>query len=211
MAITLKDISFYDFINYISSRANYESTYKNIYECFLRNNIKSYQDLKDLLTITNNELDFNATQILTEHLQNIISKVEQANNLGKESQIFTFDNYEFLGIDAETLRITDNSNRGGILLYGSPANDLGQVMLERLNNFTITEIKYHLGHVKENDLKNGLTIINSLFSTKCPKIAKLVDFYDQQVLRQYFETGLTGVNLFEINREEKQQIVVKHL
>lgn len=211
MAIMLKDIIIMDLINYAESRSKLSIAYENIYNWLLQNEIKDYQQLKDLFDIKNYELNLEATIILYEHLQKVIAKVEKANQLGNEPKIFTFNNYEYLGLDSETLRITDNSNRGGILLCSSPINNSGNTLKNRLNNFTITEIKYLLSHLKENDLKNGLTIIKNLSLMQCPKIVKLVDFYNQQVLRQYFETNQTGIDLFGVNREEKREIVIKNL
>ena len=43
------------------------------------------------------------------------------------------------------------------------------------------------------------------------KVQNMINFYEEQVIRQAKETGKLGVNLFDLNKNEKREIVEKDI
>ena len=71
----------------------------------------------------------------------------------------------------------------------------------------IAEIKELLGHIDYNDFQNTFTRIRSFGSATGQKVVDAIKFYEQQVLRQAAETEERGINLFMLNKKEKDEIV----
>ena len=205
--IKLENVSTDSLINYAKETGKNNKVFYYIYKLLYTNNIKDYQMLKAFLESENKELDYECvSQILTAQLDMVISRINNANLTGKDPEIFTFDNYKDTRIDDRTLRITDNANKGGILLYNSPVLIHG-ARLNHLRNLSIAEIKHLLEHLDDYRLTNTFANIRDFGLETSKKVANAVDFYEQQVLRQAQETDQNLINLFTLNKSAKDEIV----
>ena len=206
--IKLENVSTIYLMEYLERRNLSSQIYKYIYELFDKYDVRNYQKLKDLLE--NRDVFFNdmfISEYLNCELDKVICRVRDANLLGKEPDIYTFDNYNDFDIDRRTLDITDSQNNGDILLYKNPINLLS-CRKRYLGNYSISLIKYYLGHLTAYGLDNlFITHVHSFGHSSTMQVVKSIKFYEEQVLRQMIETNKREINLFTLNRSEKEKIV----
>lgn len=182
----------------------------------LEHNITDYQKLKDFLE---SELAKEVTKRNSEFLYGIIllqgelkfveNKITKANEKGKQLEIFTYDSLNSSQIDDKSINITDERNKGKILLCSSPII-LGSG-IKSIRKLPITQLKHLIGHVDPNNLKNCLSNLDSTTSKKIASIDRAIRFYDEQVIRQYFETPNKECNLFFLNSKEKQELIEEQI
>lgn len=214
MRVELKNVSTYRLIELAKSRASFDLVYQEIYDWLIKNKVMDYQILSEELLNSVSRLSFMANSELKSKLENVkdkINSLESSNKLGK-LPIFTFDTYDRAKLDADTARVTDENVLGTSLIYRSPTYAINGITEQALSKHSIVDVKHFLRHLTPPDLRNGLTILNSAFKLeKIRRFAGAVDFYEQQVVRQFLETKQLGVNVFEINFEKKYQLVRENL
>lgn len=209
--IRLENVSTSSLIDYINISGYDNRTDKSIYDFLVKNNITNYKILQEMLENKESELvDNNALQFLRYHLKKVKERINRANSRGFEPEIFTFDNYKNTNIDDENLSITDKNTNGNVLLYALPFIKYG-ARLNVLNRLSIDEIKHLLGHIDGYNLRNALTMKRSFGNGTAERVVELIDFYEQQVLRQASETEERGINLFAFNKDKKDEIVEAQL
>lgn len=77
-----------------------------------------------------------------------------------------------------------------------------------MGNYSIYLIKHYLEHITEYGLDNVfITHVHSFGPSSTRQVVKSVKFYEEQVLRQALETNQRGINLFTLNKNEKERIV----
>ena len=175
-------------------------------ELLKKHHIRDYQQLKDFLASNHPELDRNEIiNYLNSELIHVEKIINRANNLGIQPQIFTFDRSQSEEIDGKTISITDERNRGKVLLTSNPLSlNRG---IDSLRKLSIAEIKQRLSHIDRRSLKNELHGLSSIGPKKIEGVVSAIEFYDEQVLRQFLETEQRDINLFFINKPEKREIV----
>ena len=205
----LENVSTIQLIECLNRLKYQDKTYTYIYEFLINNNITDYQALKDILNSMNVNNEF-AIKYLKRELSLVEEKVSKSNMLGKEPKIYTFDIYKDCNIDSETLRITDESNYGDILIPPTLFKNTSSKSIQ-LKNLTINEIKHISSHLSRYRLKNSLMDKPNFGTVSVENVIKRINFYEEQVIRQAKETNKRGINLFMLNKQEKDEIVKSQL
>lgn len=202
--INLENVSTNKFIE--EQKQRWGAIYWYAQELLKKHNIRDYQQLKDFLSSNAPELDRDGIiRYLNSELNHIEKLLNRVNNLGTQPQIFTFDSFQSEEIDGKTISITDERNRGKVLLTTNPISlNKG---IDSLRKLPISEIKQRLSHVDGRSLKNELHELTSISPKKIEGVVSAVKFYDEQVLRQFLETEQRDINLFFLNKAEKRAIV----
>lgn len=180
-------------------------------------NIMNYQMLKDFLNsefrkevINKNRNYYIAIILLEMDLKIIESRLEKFNASGRITELYDFDNLQLSQVDDNVLNITDERNRGRILLCSSPLV-LGSG-IDSIRKLSITQIKHLMGHVDPNNFKNCLLNLSGMTAKTVLSVNRAVEFYDEQVIRQYMENPNVGDgNLFFINSKEKKMLTEEQI
>lgn len=176
----------------------------NAYKVLVRNNIKDYKQLKEFLETTHPDLDIEGVRYyLSWELTFMERRINHANQLGKEPKLFTFDET----IDDKRISITDERNKGKVLLTSSPL--ILHSGIEAIRKLSISEIKHCLSHINSNSLRSE--ILNFIKIKEQEKLLNAIRFYDEQVIRQSLETEESDINLFFLNKKAKTEIVESQL
>lgn len=177
---------------------------KIIYDLFVKYDIQDYQRLKDLLNEHKEEFE-SVFYGLYDELYKVELRLKNKNEIGIEPEIFAFPIYQNSNMDNETLKLTDKLNNGNVLLYCCPTIR-GGAKINKLKTMSIEEIKSLASHLSQYRLDNALCL--SCFGIDTVKrIVNIVNFYEEQVLRQAQETEERDINLFLLNKEAKDEIV----
>ena len=195
--IKLENVSTTRLMEYASRFKNRSEILNGVYEILSKHDIKDYEMLKRLLNVCDE---------LKDDLSWVEEKIASANSEEKESVIFTFDAYDNSIVDKDTLHVTDCNNKGDILLFQSPFV-MGGARFNQIKPLTINELKYLCSHLNSYSLQNELSEKRSFGKETVSVVADRIKFYEQQVLRQAEETTQTGINLFTLNKKEKEIIV----
>lgn len=150
---------------------------------------------------------------LNSQINKIERRLASINQLGKRIELFSSNLYECVGIDDETAAITDESNKGIILPHAFPFfKTQHQLNLSILNDLSIAQIKELISNVDDLGLKYcALTAKHHVGPGVAQLTMQLIDFYEQQIVRQALETGQKGINLFDLNRDAKIKIVEENI
>lgn len=212
--ITLENVSIESFLNFslLEGISRDDSTYKFISDLLTKNNITNFKMLKELLENENiKEQNLSAYIHLISRINEIERNIDVLNFTHQKLPIYSFNCYEKVNIDDETAHITDENNKGIILPHNFPFLKTS-ASLCTLNELSILKIKELLNSVDSYDLtKCALTSKNGIGIKTLQKTLHLIDFYEQQVVRQALETEQRGINLFTLNKEEKDKIVDSNL
>ena len=203
--IKLENVSTYRLIDYAKRMSKKNKLMNDVYELLVLYDIRDYQKLKDILDSDESEFEY-VSSFLRDELDEVIQEVKMANSLGLESEIFVFDGYRDSLVDDKTLRITDESNKGNVLLYSCPMQR-GGARINQLKYMTIDEIKHYASHLSSYKLHNAFAVKRNFGSETVKQVVDRVRFYEQQVLRQASETQERDINLFMLNKKEKDEIV----
>ena len=170
----------------------------------------NYKLLKEFLQANGNNCFYrlkSAVHIIERNLNNFkdISTEELNQNL------FIPNNYKNSNIDELTANITDISVDGSRLLYFFPTITVSQKR-DILSRYNIYELKDLLSHIDINSegrrLANSLRFeITGFRNEDCKKLVNAINFYEKQVLQQYNENNKRCVNVFDLNKLEKEEIV----
>lgn len=136
-------------------------------------------------------------------------RISDANEEGKNSQIYTFNTLKDAKVDDETIRKTDGINRGYTLLFNNPAR-FNDYKFYHINSMTVGEIKNLLGKFDLKSLDNAFeTNVQNLEYSNTSRLVDAINRYDKQLARIYRETGNRGrgVDLLNVDRSEKREIV----
>ena len=212
--ITLENVSIESFLNFaiLEGIIGGDPTYKFISELITKNNITNFKMLKDVLEDENIKKQNRLAYILLKNrIEEIETKIKVLELTNKRIDIVSFNSYKKANIDDETAAITDKGNKGIILPHTFPFIS-SDSRLKILNELKIAKIKELLSSVDSYDLtKCALTTKRHIGSALVEKTIHLIDFYEQQVIRQALETNQRGINLFTLNKEEKDKIVESNL
>ena len=214
--IKLENVSVYSYLNHVIERAKFNdnSNYKFISDFFKRNQIRNYQELKDCLESSGlKTIDFEIYMILKSQINKIEKRIAAINQSEKRIELFSFDLYKSAGIDDETAALTDESNKGIILPHAFPFfKTQHQLKLSILNDLSIAQIKELISNVDDLGLKYCALTAKHLVGPGVAQLTmQLIDFYEQQIVRQALETGQRGINLFDLNRDAKIKIVEENI
>lgn len=191
-----------------------EEIQSRIYELFCKYNITNYQELKDLIE-NNSEFDI---PFLKKHLLYVLTVLSRLNEREVEPILYPCNNYNGFDYDKDTLLLTDSSVTGDRLLFTSPFID--GVFKRKLDVININDLKLLLTQVgvvqtygkNKNNGQNAFVQNYPKFGDEfAMKVQNMINFYEEQVIRQAKETGKLGVNLFDLNKNEKREIVEKNI
>lgn len=203
--IELKHISTERIFDWAERFQNRDKTAKTIYDLFVKYDIIDFQKLKDLMTEQKQEFE-SVSYALRRELYGVEFLLKEKNELGIEPEIFTFDRYQSSKVDIQTLQFTDQENYGDILLYSCPTIR-GGARINRLKPMSIEEIKYLASHLSQYHFDNSLSTRITFGIDTVKRVVECIKYYEEQVLRQAQETEERGINLFLLNKEEKDEIV----
>lgn len=203
--IELKHVSTERIFDWAERFQTSDITAKTIYDLFVKYDIEDFQKLKDLIHDQKAEFE-SVSYALRRELYEVESKLREKNKLGIEPEIFTFDRYQSSNVDSATLQFTDQANKGDILLYSCPTIR-GGARINRLKPMSIEEVKYLASHLNQYRFANSLSTRQTFSMDTVKRVVECIKFYEEQVLRQAQETEERGINLFLLNKEEKDEIV----
>lgn len=178
---------------------------KTIYDLFLKYDIQDYQRLKDLLNEHKEEFK-SVSYALYYKLYEVEMRLKYKNEMDIDFEIFTFSSYQNSNGDIETLKLTDRLNNGNVLLYCCPTTR-GGTRINQLKLMSIDEIKNLASHLTQYSLDNALCSNNYFGMNTVKRVVNVINFYEEQVLRQAEETKERNINLFLLNKEAKDEIV----
>lgn len=203
--IKLKHVSTEIIFDYVKRYKEENLTLKTIYDLFVKYDIQDYQKLKDLLNEHKEEFK-SVSNVLREELYKVELRLKYKNENDIEPEIFTFSTYKDSNVDIETLKLTDKSNNGDVLLYCCPTTR-GGTRINQLKTMSIEEIKNLASHLTQYSLDNALSLKNCFGIDTVKRVVDVIKYYDEQVLRQAQETDEKDINLFLLNKEAKDEIV----
>lgn len=216
--IKLSDVSTSKLYSKITKRYNEAETpsdaleWLDIITVFDKKKINDYQRLKDMLEQFKTNKFF---RFIRNDLESVERKINEANILGVEPEIYTQEWYKGTNIDDKTLNLTDKGTMGSVLLMSNPLH-ASTMKQRKINSYSIFDLKFLLAHL-QSDLRNEFRFASGCYSKEdMVKIIELIKFYEQQVERQANEIRenspyLLPTNIFEINSIYKQDIVESEL
>ena len=214
--IELKDISVRNLTHYAYGLAIIDEKDKPIIEFLRKHNITNYEELETVLDLLiRNDIKENEYFILerlTKELMNAKNKVLEANKKERQDEIFTFNTPKIIDIDHNTIHITDSNNKCSVLPYAHPY--ARGAVLNTLKCLSIEEAKNLLSkyYICDNNLKNAITSRRNFGSNRAKKVAELINFYDEQVVRQRLShNNANDCNLFTLDQNTKKLILLEQL
>lgn len=205
--IKLENVSTKRLLDYYERSGRKNNLHKYIYAILTAANVTNYQKLKQLVFSNREELKNSALMLeLMTEVKRVEMLVSSYDMCYKNPEIFTFDNYSHSDMDRDTIDVTDSNNNGDILLWKSPFL-VGSSRLNQIKNLSIAEIKHLLGYVDERRLENLLSSKRGYGPAINKQVYDSICFYEEQVLRCANETSEREINLFEIDKLEKREIV----
>lgn len=167
-----------------------------------RNSVEDYQALKDLLE---SGKKVNGREFLKEKLQSVEERMAMDNEKGYEPQIFLTNGYG--NVDAKSILKTEKKNKGGVLVYKSPAVCSSGIKT-KVSNLTIHNLKHLLSHVTPVKGENALlSTFRGYGELSVERLINSLNFFEEQITRQAQETIDKDLNLFLLNGAEKKAIV----
>lgn len=214
--IDLKDVSVRNLTHYAYGLAIVDEEDKPIIEFLRKHNITNYEELESVLDllIRNDITDdiFLILMNLTKELKKAKNIVSKANEKEKQDKIFTFNTLQIFGIDDKTIHMTDSNNKCSVLPYAHPY--ARGAVLNTLKCLSIEEAKNLLSkyYICDNNLKNAITSRRNFGSNRAKKVAELINFYDEQVVRQRLShKNANDYNLFTLDQNTKKLILLEQL
>lgn len=173
-----------------------------------KHKIRDFQTLKNM--VKNGRKEFN-NDVFKSAIALVEANIAHANSISREPAIFNCNNYQGSNVYSKTLKYTDEHNMCDILICKSPAISTSG-KFGALKDITIGEAKSLLSKVVAHDKSS--TGCNA-FAEKIRRFGNIeaecvrdaINFYEQQVLRQAIETKKRGINLFTLDKTQKQFIV----
>jgi len=198
----------------ITRNLSEEKSIERIYEMLDKNNIETYQQLKDFIK-KHNQINIEDFIKIRKHLNKIITKLEKIpfSYEKPSAPTFTFDTYSNSKIDMLSLETTDKDTLCNRLIYLKPTNSYQSNKVRKFNTFSIYQAKNMLGMYGLSDdyktIQNALIANIKNFGLKdAIKVKFAIDFYEEQVIRQAQEAELKeGINYFDLNMKEKELII----
>lgn len=181
-------------------------------EIFLNNfieqhQINNYQSLYDILL---EYPDDKALLPLSIVLERVASAMNRANNTGKDVESYPTEGYSKTDIDDYTIFLTDSNVSGKKLIYNPPTY-AESLKKEMISDKSVSQLKYLLQHTEPNGTCAFRRIYSRFSQNNTIQLQNAINFYEQQVIRQYEETHKTGVNLFTLNYEQKRPLAEEQL
>lgn len=211
MEIGLEDVLIDALVEGAFERSSFDLIYKSIYLWLVNNEITNYLELEQKL-MKYPPLSSDAYSILKKHLLSTERAFESAVFEGKITgdDIYCFDIYQNAGIDDKTIKATDSGVMGSFLIGISVINKVGGRKMLALDRTSILKMKYLFSHFIAPYFRNGASVLHI---QKCtlPQYVASIEFYEQQVVRQWIETGQTGKNVFAIDFEYRRSLVIEQL
>lgn len=209
--IELRNVSTERFLSFLRYNLN-DSELRRAYQAMINHGIKDFQTLKSM--VANGRKEFN-----NEFFKNAIVEVEKninhANEYGREPVLFFCNDYEGSSVFKKTLRYTDKHTMCDVLLCKTPGiAGYGKFgILKEISVYDAKELlKRVTAHDKSSTGNNAFVESMRRINIGDAKIVRdAINFYETQVLRQADETKKRGINLFELNKREKEFIVNRQI
>lgn len=207
--INLEDISTDNIFNYLMYTTEKNSELLKIFQDY---NINNCQQLKVIIDDLKDNSDVDLT-FLSNYLLDAIEGLKLINESLEQPYVCYFDKYNNTEIDTLSLEKTDRETLAKRLIYMNPTRSFSSPKIEELNRLSIHQTKYLLGKLYVSscpkEIKNALVFnTRNMGGKEVFKIKKLIDFYEEQVIRQAQESGLKDVNYFDLNALEKESIII---
>lgn len=210
--INLCDVSTERLITFLKYDSSKTKELSDAYLTLTRHKIREFQTLKTMIKKSRKEFN---NAFLKGAIAEVESNIEYANSIEREPKIFVCKDYENSTVFPKTLKYTDKHNSCDVLLCKSPAI-MYSGKFGALKDITISEAKDLLvkvvGHSKASIGNNAFVEKFRRFGIQEAEIVRdAINFYEEQVLRQAKETKKRNINLFTLNKEEKEFIVSEQI
>ena len=204
--IGLDAVSSGDLIEYL------DITSRNYEAAMLRTlGILDYEKLNDFVCTEEKSdrekalLDLLDKRLLRKKIKRANFLIDGAQNRGKIIKLYLCNNYNEKVIDKSVLVKIDKEVEFKDLIIYNPFT----LHIRRYKDFedkSINEIRYMLEHVdfRGNSLILNATTVGEFFAER---IKNAVEFYDEQILRQYMEDRYDEDNMFLANKDKKVKLV----
>lgn len=162
----------------------------------------SSTSVEDVLRLMQEYPNLNWSEV-EKYYEVIKRKMALANKRGYSPNV-----YYTRGYDEDTLLKQDKLNKGSILLLDNPTDF--RTRYHHLKELSIEQIKSDLSHTMPNG-ENYVLSVSSHYTNigigQIPRIISLIEMYEEQVQRQAKITERRDINLFELHKEEKLEII----
>lgn len=167
------------------------------------NNLEDFSQLEKMI-LTGEEVPLYFIK-LYELTKKYINKKHMIN---KEAHIYDSNNLE--NINERDLEVTEEETLVKNLILNAVVDDSWRVTFLDIESLNIKKLRFFLQHVTPNG-KNSLELFPRIGNKTINNVIKALDFYEEQIKRQYGERHIIGSDLFTLNREAKQNIVEKEI
>lgn len=179
---------------------------------FIKRFVKEHQitNYKELSDVLSEYVDIHTLDPARAILGSVISEMERTNEIGVEIEKYLSKGYNFNDIPIEVVKKTECTTYGNCLPY-SPPTGIKKSKECAVSQFSIDQIKYLLSHTTtrgESAFTHGFFRIST---SGALDTIKLINFFEEQITRQYKETLITDKNLFDLNKKEKRLLVQEQL
>ena len=186
-------------LKHVSARTIVPYSEQKINELVENAGAESVEDVLELMTLYP---QYNWREVKFLFQQYVEKRLNLANKRGYEPQIFNTKGYS-----NETLLHQDLLNKGNVLLLHNPTTHT--VKYSSLKSRTIKAIKSDLSHTFSDGsnhlIENGA--YRNIGIDSVSHIISSIEMYEEQIERQSKLTKETDINLFELHKKEKSEIV----
>ena len=210
--IKLEDVSTAKMLEKFPSSAQIKLGDTKIEKALAKYYVRDYRQLKEL--INNDDPYFNIA-FFKNWLSLIEENIDYANERGIKPIIFTFEMNGFGEIEPKSLKTTDKKAFCRNLVINNPIIGPSS-KFKSIRELRIYEAKLLLSkvvaHKKTVVGKNAFLESYPIYSMVDEiKLVRAINFYEQQIYRQSFETNQTGINLFVLNKIDKMEIITEEI
>lgn len=193
--LTLEDITTYPFVYFSYLKHTLNECELSGLKLISDEQLNDYQQLKDFIESCSSSMP--GYDFLKNQLDSVIGRVEKANVKGVNPEKFFTNGYEI-----EDMNNTDKVIDGSRLIIYNPLIGINKIIMI-LKNRSIEEIKQLISHTTPEG-KNALTfMLRGIGETKLQNVLFALNFYEDQVKRQYDYYGYIGQNLFDKDKLAK--------
>lgn len=125
---------------------------------------------------------------------------------GSEAELYDIDLYP-----SEDLCLSDKLNKGSVLLLDTPTAQIPVKKYSTVKRETLFDIKDDLTHAAINGHNYLRQWYDGIGKTDMPNIVEAVNMYTAQIIRQSYLTDKRNINLFDLDRKERELLITRKI